>query len=49
ILFEIATDGPGFTIDGDIDTLGENLDLPPFLEERRAEIEQKLKPIEEDK
>ncbi|MFS0592781.1 ring-cleaving dioxygenase [Cytobacillus horneckiae] len=49
ILFEIATDGPGFTIDGDIDTLGKNLDLPPFLEERRAEIEQKLKPIEEDK
>lgn len=48
ILFEIATDGPGFTIDGDIETLGEKLDLPPFLESRRAEIEEKLKPIEEE-
>jgi glyoxalase family protein len=47
ILFEIATDGPGFTIDGDIETLGEKLDLPPFLEERRVEIEENLKPIEE--
>lgn len=47
ILFEIATDGPGFTIDGDIETLGEELNLPPFLEDRRAEIEAKLPPIEE--
>jgi len=47
ILFEIATDGPGFTIDGDIETLGEKLDLPPFLESRRAEIEEALQPIEE--
>ncbi|WP_102275597.1 ring-cleaving dioxygenase [Cytobacillus massiliigabonensis] len=45
ILFEIATDGPGFTIDGDIETLGENLDLPPFLESRRTEIEENLQPI----
>lgn len=48
ILFEIATDGPGFTIDGNIETLGEKLDLPPFLEERRKEIEEKLQPIEEE-
>ena len=48
ILFEIATEGPGFAIDGDIETLGEKLDLPPFLEERRTEIESKLQPIEED-
>ncbi|MCM3637248.1 ring-cleaving dioxygenase [Sporosarcina luteola] len=48
ILFEIATDGPGFTIDGNIETLGEKLDLPPFLEERRNEIEEKLQPIEEN-
>ena len=41
ILFEIATDEPGFTIDGDVETLGEKLDLPPFLESRRAEIEKK--------
>lgn len=47
ILFEIATDGPGFTIDGNIDTLGEKLDLPPFLEERRSEIEKNLTNIEE--
>lgn len=48
ILFELATDGPGFTVDGDdIETLGEKLVLPPFLEERRAEIEKVLKPIEE--
>jgi glyoxalase family protein len=48
ILFEIATDGPGFTIDGDIETLGKKLDLPPFLEARRKEIEEKLQPIEEN-
>lgn len=47
IQFEIATDGPGFTIDGDVETLGEKLDLPPFLEGRRTEIEAKLQPIEE--
>ncbi|WP_066300010.1 ring-cleaving dioxygenase [Bacillus sp. FJAT-29937] len=48
ILFEIATDGPGFTADGDdIETLGERLLLPPFLEDRRDEIEKNLKPIEE--
>ena len=48
ILFEIATDGPGFTADGDdIETLGEKLVLPPFLEDRRVEIEKVLKPIEE--
>lgn len=47
ILFEIATDEPGFTVDSDVESLGEQLDLPPFLEERRAEIEAKLAPIEE--
>lgn len=47
ILFEIATDGPGFTVDEEEETLGEKLALPPFLEEQRAGIEQKLKPIEE--
>ncbi|KMP26140.1 ring-cleaving dioxygenase [Bacillus wiedmannii] len=47
ILFEIATDGPGFTVDGDVEHLGEKLDLPPFLENQRAEIEAKLAPIEE--
>ncbi|HGA1025038.1 MULTISPECIES: ring-cleaving dioxygenase [Bacillus] len=47
ILFEIATDGPGFTVDGDVEHLGEKLDLPPFLEDQRAEIEVNLAPIEE--
>jgi glyoxalase family protein len=42
ILFELATDGPGFTADEPAETLGEKLALPPFLEDRRAEIEPKL-------
>jgi glyoxalase family protein len=45
-LFEIATDGPGFAVDEPLDTLGERLALPPFLEGRRAEIEAGLKPLE---
>jgi glyoxalase family protein len=45
ILFEIATDGPGFATDEPMETLGESLALPPFLEARRAEIEAGLKPI----
>lgn len=48
IMFEIATDGPGFTVDGNEATLGKQLDLPPFLEDKRTEIEAKLQPIEED-
>lgn len=47
ILFEIATDEPGFTVDANVEELGEKLDLPPFLEERRQEIEAKLAPIED--
>lgn len=46
ILFELATDGPGFATDEDVEHLGESLALPPFLEPRRAEIEAGLKPIE---
>jgi glyoxalase family protein len=45
ILFEIATDGPGFAVDEDPETLGEGIALPPFLEPRRAEIEANLQPI----
>ena len=45
ILFEIATDGPGFAADEDLETLGEKLALPPFLEPQRALIEAKVKPI----
>lgn len=43
VLFELATDGPGFEIDGPLD--GERLSLPPRLEPRRAEIEAKLAPF----
>jgi glyoxalase family protein len=46
ILFEIASDGPGFAVDEDLDTLGREIALPPFLEPRRAEIEAGLKPID---
>jgi glyoxalase family protein len=45
ILFEIATDGPGFASDEPLESLGQRLSLPPFLEGRRAEIEAGLKPI----
>jgi glyoxalase family protein len=45
ILFEIATDGPGFATDEPLETLGEKLALPPFLEPRRAAIEAGLKPL----
>ncbi|KQU22495.1 glyoxalase [Bacillus sp. Leaf13] len=46
ILIEIATDGPGFTVDSTVEALGIKLDLPPFLEEKRAEIEAKLVPLD---
>ncbi len=46
ILFEIATDGPGFATDEPLARLGEKLALPPFLEPRRAEIEAGLKPLD---
>ena len=45
ILFELATDGPGFASDEPLETLGEKLSLPPFLEPRRKEIEAGLKPL----
>lgn len=45
ILFEIATDGPGFAVDEPLESLGEQLSLPPFLEGKRASIEAGLKPL----
>ena len=45
VLFEIATDGPGFATDEDAEHLGERLALPPFLEPRRAAIEAGLRPL----
>lgn len=45
VLFEIATDGPGFATDEDAAHLGERLALPPFLEPMRVEIEAGLHPL----
>jgi len=45
VLFELATDGPGFTVDEDPKTLGEHLVLPPWLESQRGEIESQLPPL----
>ena len=45
VLFEIATLGPGFGVDEDAEHLGEKLILPPFLEDRRDEIEAALVPV----
>ncbi len=42
ILFEIATDPPGFTVDESVEQLGTRLELPPWLEPQRKELEQVL-------
>jgi glyoxalase family protein len=46
VLFEIATRSPGFTVDEELEHLGEKLSIPPFLEARRPEIEATVKPLE---
>jgi glyoxalase family protein len=46
VLFEIATDGPGFAVDENSEPLGERPSLPPYLEGQRATIERRLKPIQ---
>jgi glyoxalase family protein len=45
VLFEVATDGPGFAIDESAESLGEKLVLPPWLEPERAKIESELPPL----
>jgi len=45
VLFEIATLGPGFTVDEPLEHLGEKLSLPPDFEHLRAEVEPKLRPV----
>ncbi len=45
VLFEIATLGPGFTVDEPLEHLGEKLSLPPDYEHLRAEVEPNLKPV----
>ena len=44
-LLEIATDGPGFSVDEPAESLGDALKLPPWLETERTEIEAALGPI----
>ncbi|HEY8335885.1 MAG TPA: ring-cleaving dioxygenase [Tardiphaga sp.] len=48
ILFEIATDIPGFAVDEPVESLGEHLKLPAFLEKHRAEIEKVLPSLERE-
>ncbi len=45
VLFEVATDGPGFSIDESAESLGEKLVLPPWLEPERTKIESELPPL----
>ncbi|MEH7418440.1 ring-cleaving dioxygenase [Neobacillus drentensis] len=46
ILFELSTDTPGFATDEPLETMGQKLALPPFLEPKREEIEANLRPLE---
>jgi glyoxalase family protein len=46
VLYELATDEPGFATDESIETMGEKLALPPFLEPQRASIEAGLVPLD---
>ena len=46
ILFEIATDDPGFAVDESVEALGRDLKLPPFLEGQRKDIEAVLAPLD---
>ena len=51
VLFEIATDAPGFAVDEPVEALGQSLKLPPWLEQNRPQIERALssftiKPVE---
>jgi glyoxalase family protein len=45
VLFELATEGPGFAVDEPVDHLGESLVLPPWLESSRTAIEGALPPL----
>jgi glyoxalase family protein len=46
VLFEVATSDIGFTIDEPQDQMGQSLQLPPFLEDRREELVSQLEPID---
>jgi glyoxalase family protein len=49
LLLEIATDGPGFTVDEEAEALGRDLQLPKWLEKDRARLQDNLRPLEEPK
>ncbi len=45
VLYELATEEPGFTVDGPVEEFGERIILPPWLEPQRAEVEARLTPL----
>jgi glyoxalase family protein len=45
VLFELATEEPGFTVDGPVEELGRRIILPPWLEPERARVEARLTPL----
>lgn len=45
VLFELATEEPGFTVDGPVEELGTRIILPPWLEGQRAAVEARLTPL----
>jgi glyoxalase family protein len=45
VLFELATEEPGFTVDGTVEELGKRIILPPWLESQREEVERRLTPL----
>ena len=45
VLFELATEEPGFTVDGPVEELGRRIILPPWLESQRAAVEARLTPL----
>jgi glyoxalase family protein len=45
VLFELATEEPGFTVDGPVEDFGKRIILPPWLEKDRAAVEARLTPL----
>ncbi len=45
VLFELATEEPGFTVDGPVEDLGKRIILPPWLEPQRPQVEARLTPL----
>jgi glyoxalase family protein len=47
VLYELATEEPGFTVDGPVEELGKRIILPPWLESERARVEARLTPLDD--